>query len=260
MKFSLSGREGGDAPCVVVSAGLGGLAAFWRPQIAALEEAGFRVLAFDQRGTGQNRDGALPNPYSIGHMARDMAGVMEAAGVARAHILGHALGGLVALELARARPELVLSIVPVNAWPRADRHTENCFDLRLRVLETQGPEGYTRLQPLFLHTAPYLSAHAEHVAEEVRRGVAGFQGEATLRARIAALRAFDISDALPGIRAPALVAASRDDLLVPHTASAALAAGLPNAELWLTDFGGHAFTVENPAPFNAKLLEFLARV
>lgn len=148
----------------------------------------------------------------------------------------------------------------MNAWARADRHTQRCFDLRLRVLETQGAEGYVAWQPLFLHTAPYLSAHAEQVAEEVARGVAGFQGEATLRARIGALRAFDIRDALPGIAAPALVAASRDDLLVPHTASEALAAALPRAELWLTDFGGHAFTVERPGPFNERLIGFLRAV
>lgn len=254
MNFSLSGPA--DGPCVVVSAGLGGLAAFWKPQIAALEAAGFRVLAFDQRGTGANRE-ALPEPYSIARMADDVAEAMDAAGVARAHILGHALGGLVALDFARTRPDRALSIIPVNAWAKADRHSEHCFDLRLRVLETQGPEGYVRWQPLFLHTAPYLSAHAEHVAEEVQRGIAGFQGEATLRARIAALRAFDIRDALPGIHVPALVAASRDDLLVPHTASEALAAALSRAELWLTDFGGHAFTVERPGPFNERLLGFL---
>jgi aminoacrylate hydrolase len=254
VNVSLSGPAGG--PCVVLSAGLGGLAAFWRPQAEALEAAGFRVLAFDQRGTGANRE-PLPEPYSIAHMADDMAAAMDAAGVARAHILGHALGGLVALEFARARPDRALSIIPVNAWAKADRHTERCFELRLRVLETQGAAGYVAWQPLFLHTAPYLSAHAEHVAEEMRRGVAGFQGEATLRARVAALRAFDIRAALPGIAVPALVAASRDDLLVPHTASEALAAALPRAELWLTDFGGHAFTVERPGPFNKRLLGFL---
>ncbi len=254
MKFSLRGPAGGA--CVVVSAGLGGLAAFWHPQMAALEAAGFRVLAFDQRGTGANRE-ALPEPYAIAGMADDMAAVMDAAGVDRAHLLGHALGGLVALEFARTRPGRTLSIIPVNAWAKAARHSDTCFDLRLRVLETQGPEGYVRWQPLFLHTAPYLSAHAGHVAEEVRRGIAGFQGEATLRARIAALRAFDIRAALPGLDVPALVAASRDDLLVPHTASEALAAALPRAELWLTDFGGHAFTVERPEPFNERLLRFL---
>jgi aminoacrylate hydrolase len=236
---------------------LGGLAAFWRPQMEALEAAGYRVLAFDQRGTGENRE-ALPDPYKIADMADDMAGVMDAAGVRAAHILGHALGGLVALELARTRPGRVRSMIPVNAWARADRHTEACFALRLRVLETQGAEGYARLQPLFLHTATWLSAHAHHVAEEVGRGIAGFQGEATLRARIAALRAFDIRPSLASIAVPALVAASRDDLLVPHTASEALAGGLPRAELWLTDFGGHAFTVERPEGFNARLLAFLA--
>ncbi|MBY0337995.1 MAG: pyrimidine utilization protein D [Acetobacteraceae bacterium] len=253
MKFELSGPPGADV--VLVSAGLGGLASFWAPQIAELQPR-FRILRFDQRGTGANRE-ALPEPYSITHMADDMAEVMASAGVSRAHILGHALGGIAALECARRHPARVGRLVLVNAWAKADRHTETCFDIRLGILGSQGEAAYVRAQPLFLHTAPYLSAHADQVAEEAARGIAGFQGEATIRARIAALRAFDIRADLPRIAHPALVAAARDDLLVPWTASQELARGLPNGRLWLAEHGGHAFTVEDPVPFNAALRHFL---
>jgi aminoacrylate hydrolase len=253
VNFTLEGPEGAEV--VLVSAGLGGLSSFWAPQFPALLSR-YRLLRFDQRGTGANRE-ALPEPYSIAHMADDMAAVMDAAGVERAHILGHALGGIAALECARRHPARVGKLILVNAWAKADRHTGNCFDIRLGILASQGPEAYVRAQPLFLHTAPYLSEHADHVAEEVARGIAGFQGEATIRARIAALRAFDIRADLPRIAHPALVAAAEDDLLVPWTASKALAEGLPNARLWTVDHGGHAFTVEDPAPFNTEMLRFL---
>lgn len=254
MKFTVTGREGGEA--VLLSAGLGGLAGFWAPQLPALEPR-FRVIHYDHRGTGANRE-ALPEGYAIAHMARDVIEVLDAAGVARAHVLGHALGGLVALELARMAPERVGRLVLVNAWAKADVHTERCFDIRLGILAAQGPAAYVAAQPLFLHSAEYASAHHAKILAEIAHGTAHFQGEDTLRKRIAALRAFDARGWLAGIAAPTLVAAAKDDLLVPWTASQRLAEALPNARLWLTDHGAHAFTVERPEPFNSALAGFLA--
>lgn len=256
LNFEITGRPDA-AEAIVLSAGLGGAAAFWAPQRAALEQH-FRVVLFDQRGTGRN-PANLPEDYTIGHMAEDLLAVMDAARIARAHVMGHALGGLVGLELARRAPQRLLRLVLVNAWAKADRHSERCFDIRIGILQSQGPAAYVAAQPLFLHTAPYLSAHHEEILAEVARGTAQFQGADTLLKRIGALRRFDVRADLPGIRMPTLVAASRDDLLVPWTASRDLAAGLPAAELWLTPEGGHAFTVEQPEPFNAAMLEFLRR-
>jgi aminoacrylate hydrolase len=172
-------------------------------------------------------------------------------------MLGHALGGLVGLELARLAPERVGKLVLVNAWAKADRHTARCFDVRLGILASQGPAAYVAAQPLFLHSAAYASAHHEKILAEIAHGTATFQGEDTLRKRIAALRAFDATADLARITHPALVAAAKDDLLVPWTASEALAAGLPNATLWLMDHGAHACTAEDPEAFNAAMLHFL---
>ncbi|MBS7790894.1 pyrimidine utilization protein D [Roseococcus sp. SDR] len=252
MKFDLTGA---GEEVVLLSAGLGGAAAFWAPQRAALE-AKFRVLGFDQRGTGRNAE-PLPDGYTIGHMADDVIAVMDAAGVSRVHVLGHALGGLVGLDLARRFPDRVGKLVLVNAWAKVDRHSERCFDIRIGILHSQGPAAYVAAQPLFLHTAPYMSANHEKISAEVAHGTAHFQGAENLLKRIGALRAFDARADLAQITAPTLVAASRDDLLVPWTASEALAAGLPHAELWVTPEGGHAFSVEQPEVFNPKLMEFL---
>lgn len=252
MKFSLTGA---GTETVVLSAGLGGAAAFWKPQLAALEQH-FRVLAFDHRGTGANAE-ALPEPYSIGLMADDVVAVMGAAGVARAHLMGHALGGLVGLDLARRHPTRVGKLVLVNAWARVDPHSERCFDIRLGILHTQGPAAYVAAQPLFLHTAPYMAANAGKMAAEIAHGTAHFQGVDNLLRRIGALRAFDATVDLTGITANTLVVAARDDLLVPWTASRDLAAGLPHGKIWLMEHGAHACCVEHPDAFNAKVLEFL---
>jgi aminoacrylate hydrolase len=253
MNFDVTGRA--DAPAIVLSAGLGGAAAFWTPQRAALEEH-FRVVAFDQRGTGRNAE-PLPDDYTIGHMADDVIEVLDAAGVEQAHFLGHAVGGLVGLDLARRYPQRLGRLVVVNSWAKVDRHTARCFDIRIGILRAQGVEAYVAAQPLFLHTAPYLSAHHEQILAEIAHGSAHFQGADNLLKRIGAGRGFDIGEDLAAIQAPTLVAASRDDLLVPWTASQILAEGLPAAELWVTAEGGHAFSVEKPGVFNPVLMDFL---
>ena len=253
MKYEVTGRAG--APAIVLSAGLGGAAAFWTPQRAALEEH-FSVVAFDQRGTGRNA-GPLPQDYTIGHMADDVVEVLDAAGIARAHFLGHAVGGLVGLDLARRHPDRLGRLVLVNSWAKVDRHTERCFDIRIGILKAQGVGAYVAAQPLFLHTAPYLSEHHEKILAEIAHGTAHFQGAENLLRRIGAGRAFDARADLARIEVPTLVAASRDDLLVPWTASQLLAEGLPEAELWVTGEGGHAFSVEKPGVFNPVLLDFL---
>src|SRR5580693_6567345 len=99
MRYEILGRRDDKACTVVLSAGLGGLGHFWRPQLEALG-AHHRVIVYDQRGTGANT-GELPDNYSIAHMADDVITVLDNASVASCHFAGHALGGLVGLELAR---------------------------------------------------------------------------------------------------------------------------------------------------------------
>lgn len=240
-----------------MSTGLGGFGAFWKPQLAALETR-YRVIVYDHRGCGANT-GPLPEPYSIAHMADDVVEILDAAGVENCHFVGHALGGLVGLELALKAPERLASLTLVNAWAVVSSHTLRCFEARLALLRHVGVEAYVKAQPIFLYSAAYAAANLEAIEREVEHAIAAFQGEETLLKRVSALAAFDARDRLSGIAVPTLVAASRDDVLAPWTASRDLAGGLPAAELWMTEAGGHAFTAVDPSPFNDVLLRFLAK-
>jgi aminoacrylate hydrolase len=255
MRYEILGRRDDKASTVVLSAGLGGLGHFWRPQLEALT-AHHRVIVYDQRGTGANA-GELPDGYSIGHMANDVVALLDDAGVVSCHFAGHALGGLVGLELARCNPSRLASLILVNAWARVDSHTRRCFEARTALLKHVGIEAYVRAQPIFLYPAAWLSAHEDAIRKEEAAGIAHFQGADNLLKRLSALLAFDATPDLGTISTPTFVAASRDDVLVPFTRSQQLAGALPNATLWLTAEGGHAFTAVDPAPFNAAVLTFL---
>ncbi|CAN5203376.1 pyrimidine utilization protein D [soil metagenome] len=248
------GPEG--AATVILSAGLGGSAAFWAPQREALTGA-FRVILYDHRGTGRS-DRSLKPDHSVASMADDIVAVLDAAGADKAHLVGHAAGGNAGLQLALDHPERLDKLVVVNGWSRPDPHVARCFAARTRLLEAFGPAAYVEAQSLFLYPPDWISENDAVLKAQEPHHVAGFPRTDVMLARINALLAFDVDDRLGEIGHRVLVAASADDMLVPPRLALRLAAGLPNATLDVTPWGGHAFTATVPDVFNTQLIAWLS--
>jgi aminoacrylate hydrolase len=233
---------------LILSPGLGGAGSYWTPNLAALS-ADHRVLVYDHRGTG--RSGPLPDgPLSVASMAADVRGLIEALGVRRPRFLGHALGGLIGLELGGVLAKRVI----VNGWPRLDPHTELCFDVRLELLRASGPGAYVRAQPIFLYPAGWSSMNAGMLDLEAEHQLERFPPVETVEKRIAAARAFELR---PGPDCPTLLIAAADDVLVPAHCSEMLAGEIAGATVARLGRGGHACNVTEPDAFNRLVLEFL---
>jgi aminoacrylate hydrolase len=244
-----------DGPPAILSAGLGGTGAYWRPNLAALAAA-HRVILYDHRGTGRS-DRALKPGLQVEDMADDVIALMDALGLERAHFIGHAAGALVGLMLASRSPERIASLVAVNAWTRLDPHFARCFEARLALLRDTGPRAYLRAQPIFIYPATWSSEHRNQLDVELEEQLAHFQGSDNLEKRVAALQAFYLDDRLAEIRTPVLAIAAKDDVLVPWTCTPAYADRIPSATVRLMDWGGHACNVTDPAAFDALVLDFL---
>lgn len=243
-----------DGAPLILSSGLGGSAGYWAPNLAALA-AEHRVITYDHRGTGRS-DRALPAEFSVDDLADDMLALMDALGIERASIVGHAAGGVAALALAAKAPARVERLVIVNGWAAADPHFLRCFAARLALLRHAGAEAFLRAQPIFLYPANWLSAHSDDLDAELPHQLAGFPGAATMETRIAALAAFRLDDPA-AVAARALVLVAEDDMLVPSDAGRRLAALLPDAALATMDWGGHACNVTDAAGFDSLVLAFL---
>ncbi|MCI0477635.1 MAG: alpha/beta hydrolase, partial [Anaerolineales bacterium] len=98
---------GAGEPLVLI-AGLGYGSWMWHKMIPGLAQH-FRVIAFDNRGTGQSDKPA--GPYTAQLLADDTAGLLNALGIARAAVLGHSMGGFIAQAFALSYPAMVGKLI-----------------------------------------------------------------------------------------------------------------------------------------------------
>src|SRR5258708_11176874 len=103
--------EDGEGALVVLCHGYPALWYSWRHQLKALAEAGYRVVAPDQRGYGQtDRPGAIED-YNILQLSGDIVGLVDALGETEAVIVGHDWGSAVAWFSALLRPDIFRAVV-----------------------------------------------------------------------------------------------------------------------------------------------------
>lgn len=148
-------RGAADGPPLILSAGLGGSAAYWAPNLDALARR-HRLILYDHRGTGRS-DRALPPDLSVDDMADDVLALMDGLGLAGASLIGHAAGGAIGLALALKAPHRLDRLVVVNGFARPDPHFRRCFDTRLALLRDSGVAAFLRAQPIFLYPARWIS-------------------------------------------------------------------------------------------------------
>lgn len=114
LRFSVLVAGPASAPLVLLLHGFPEGALCFRRQIPALAAAGFRVWAPDQRGYGNSDRPRGARNYRLPLLAADAFGLLDAAGVARAHVVAHDWGGAVAWWMAQARPDRIDRLAILN--------------------------------------------------------------------------------------------------------------------------------------------------
>ena len=111
----------GDGDPLLLIMGLAADSTAWLFQIPEFARH-YRTITFDNRGVG--RSSKPPGPYTIHEMADDAAGLMDALGVERAHVVGVSMGGMIAQELALRHPARVRGLVLACTFPEPDAEAE----------------------------------------------------------------------------------------------------------------------------------------
>ena len=134
-------QQGSGFP-VVFAHGFPELAYSWRNQLPALERAGFRAIAPDQRGYGRTDKPAAVEDYDIRHLTDDLAGLLDALGLDKAVFCGHDWGGHVVWEMPVFHPDRVAGVIGINT---PHRYFQNMGDDPIAWMLQNYSAGYYRI-------------------------------------------------------------------------------------------------------------------
>jgi pimeloyl-ACP methyl ester carboxylesterase len=258
------GPVGGEPLLMVMGLGMQ-LVAWHEDFVATLVRQGFRVIRFDNRdiGLSQRFDHlgvphlgvdalkytfglAVRSPYSLADLADDSAGVLDALGIARAHVCGASMGGMVAQHLAARHPQRVKSLTLMMTTSGSRRLPGPSFKVQAAMLSRPRSPGdeasivdhYVKLyrligSPAFPAETAELTAR---VAMTVRRS---HRPQAVARQLVAIAADGDRSALLASLALPVQVIHGLADPLVPVAAGRDLQRKIAGAELDLIEGMGH---------------------
>ncbi len=246
-----------DAETVVLVEGLGYGRWMWRWQRDRLAEEGYRVVVWDNRGTGDSDE--PDGPYTVAEMASDLEAVLDAADAERAHVVGASMGGMIAQQYAldydRAQSLALLCTSPGGdeAVPTPDETQARMFGVPEDADEREAIR--YKMKPAM--TDEFWEANDDLIADIVDWRLAGDASDAAREAQAAGVAQFDASDRLDDIDVPTLVAHGTADRVLPVGNADLLDDALSNARLAIFEEGSHLFFIEQAEDVNDRLVEFL---
>ena len=236
------------APAMLLMHSLGSSLRIWDAQAEQLSR-GFRVVRFSLRGHGLTDVGA--GPCTIEDFADDALGVLDALGIAAAHVGGVSIGGMIAQAVAARAPGRVTSLILCDtamALPPPETWKQRAATVRAEGLAAVADGVLARwTSPAFLATPAgrglrnlLLRTHPE-----------GYAAAAEALARA------DLTRSTPALRVPALVVVGERDPSTPVATAEALRDAIPGARLAVIPGAAHIPMVERPDDVTAAILAFL---
>ncbi len=250
----------GRGPLVVLIPGLGYDGWMYSRMIPGLAEQ-FQVISIDNRGSGLSDKPA--GPYTAQMLAADVIGLLDELGAAKAHIVGHSMGGFIAQALAIDYPERVDRLV-LSATNFGGPHHIPITPPAMAVLTDVSGDPIERLRRgIAISTAPgFAESNAEFVESWLQYRVAhpidpaGYQAQLAIGLGLLS-EAASFEHQLGRVTAPTLLLFGEHDVVVPPGNAELLAAKLPHARVEILPNAGHVFPFETPEAANRAITRFL---
>lgn len=228
----------------------------WNAQIERLAKAR-RVVSVDLRGMGESS--VADGPYLMETLAGDVAAVLDAIGVQRAAVVGHSLGGYVALAFARMYSERLerLALVCSRLAPDAPPQAQARLDLADRAERESSPEPVVEA-----YVPRLLSEKTKRERPETVAAVEAIARRNAPRGLAAMLRGMAMRDGAediaPDLTMPVLLICGGADALARVDAARADASKFPSASVAVAENSGHLPMLEEPETFGERLAAFVS--
>ncbi len=238
----------------------------WEPQLQFFSRR-FRCVAYNARGYPPSDVPRDANDYDQARQADDIAAVMDHLAIGSAHVVGLSMGAFATLHFGLRHPARARSLFLASIGSGAPKGAARDVFIKeahaaADILDTRGWDGMsdalshgpTRIQ-LKEKSPRAWNLFKAHLEEHSAEGSA-----LTLRGYQAARPSLnDLEDALRALEVPAMVAVGDEDAPCID-ASVWLKRVLPSSGLWIAPRTGHCMNLEEPADFNARVLDFITAV
>jgi proline iminopeptidase len=265
----------GDDVVFCLNGGPGLPCDYLREAHSCLVDRGYRVVAFDQLGTGASDRPTDPALWTIGRYVEETETVRRALGLGKVHLMGHSWGGWLAIDYALTYPEALRTLILENT-------VADIPHLSTELERLRGALGSETVAMMLTHEAAGTLSHPEYQAAvtilnhrhvcrlpewpaPVMRSLGDWnmgpyeamQGPNEFL-YIGNLKDWNRVPDLPRITVPVLITVGHHDELTPACA-ARMKRALPDAELHVFPNSSHMPFYEEPDRYYPVLLDFLAR-
>lgn len=251
----------GTGSAVMCVQGVGVAGSGWRPQVTSLAGR-FQVVTYDNRGIGRSARGS--GPLSIPLMAEDVWAIAEANGIDRCHLVGHSMGGLIALHAALLSPARVKSLSLLCTFADGSAPTQSSFRMAVLGIRSRVGTRVMRRQGMLrmLFTGSWLRsvdrvALAKQLNDLFGRDLA--DSPPIISEQLRAMSPYDATHRLKELAGiPTLVLSGRHDPIAPPAFGRVLADGIRGARYIEFDDASHALPIQCADRLNTLLVEHLA--
>jgi 3-oxoadipate enol-lactonase len=248
---------GGGAPVLLIM-GLGLSGGAWWRTVPTLSKR-LRVITFDNRGVGRSR-GLIPT-FTTEAMADDAMSVLDAVGVAHAHVYGVSLGGMVAQQLALRHPHRVRSLVlgaTQPGGPQAEPPEDEVIAFFRHRDERPTEEAAWASVP-YNYGPLCRREHVDRIAEDIAQRMEHRFDERAYSAQMMAAALHNCFSRLDRINVPSFIVHGRHDRAIPVRNAELMAERLPDVRLRILAEAGHLYATEAP-DVDEEIATFLAEI
>jgi len=246
-------EKGAGLPMVLIM-GLACSSDVWR-RLRADVSGSYRTIALDNRCSGRSGMGRC----TMALMASDVASVMDAAGVEKAHIVGASMGGMIAQEFAIKYPARVRGLILACTLTGGRYAVPTKLDLILAVIWRALQTPRAAMEP-FIPFLYHPATPRDRVQAEIETLKKWAPTRIGLTAQLLAILSWRSYDRLPKITAPTLVLHGDSDRLVPFSNGELIASRIPGARLVMMPRAGHMLATDQPELTYKAVSEFLRDV